>query len=140
MIRGLLRRCGLSEGRGPACRDHREGLGIVDTSNGRLLRSVELRDDGKDRGPITWSADGTWLAQGDDTGHVTLWNLRVEKEAAIFPAQLGPVKALALSHDGRVLTTLGEENKLQLWNLDGWQPKNRVTAKPKATKPAASAD
>lgn len=117
-----------------------KGLGIVDTSNGRLLRSLELRDSGKDRGPIAWSADGTWLAQGDDAGYVTLWNLRVEKEAAIFPAQLGPVKALALSHDGRVLATLGEENKLHLWNLDGWQPKNRVAAKSKATKPAASSD
>lgn len=117
-----------------------KGLGIVDTSNGRLLRSVELRDVIKDRSPLAWSADGTWLAQGDDAGNVTLWNLRAEKEAAIFPAQLGPVKSLALSHDGRLLATLGEENKLHLWNMDGWQPKNRVAAKPKITKPTASSD
>lgn len=117
-----------------------KGLGIVDSSNGRLLRSVELRDGGKDRGPIAWSADGTWLAQGDDAGSITLWNLRVEKEAAIFAAQLGPVKSLALSRDGRLLATLGEENKLHLWNLDGWQPKNRVAAKPKAAKPTATSD
>lgn len=117
-----------------------KGLGIVDTSNGRLLRSVERRDRGKNLGPLAWSADGTWLAQGDDAGNVTLWNLRTDKEAAIFPAQLGPVKTLALSHDGRMLATLGEENKMHLWNLDGWQPKNRVAAKPKTPKPAASSD
>lgn len=116
-----------------------KGLGIVDTSNGRLLRTVELRDVA--RSPLGWSSDGMWMAQGDDVGYVTLWNLRVEKEAAIFPAQLGPVKALALSHDGRVLATLGEENKLYFWNLEGWQPKNRVAAKStKMTKPAASSD
>ena len=114
-----------------------KGLGIVDTSNGRLLRSVELKSGLKDRNPVAWSADGTWMAQGDDTGQVTLWNLRLDKEAAIFTAQLGPVKALALSHDGRALATLGEENKLHLWNLENWQPRNRVAAKPKTAKPLA---
>lgn len=117
-----------------------KGLGIVDTSNGKLLRSVELKDVAKNRSPLAWSADGTWLAQGDDAGNVMLWNLRTDKEAAIFPAQLGPMKAIALSQDGRLLATLGEENKLHLWNLDGWQPKNRVAAKPKTAKPAATSD
>ncbi len=117
-----------------------KGLGIVEISNGRLNRSVELRDGQKDRGPVTWSADGTWLAQGDETGHVTLWNLRAEKEASRFAAQLGPVKALALSHDGRVLATLGEENKLHLWNLEGRQPKNRISTKSKTAKPTATAE
>ncbi|MBC7818334.1 MAG: WD40 repeat domain-containing protein, partial [Planctomycetaceae bacterium] len=115
-----------------------KGLGIVDTSNGRLLRAVELASGTKDRNPIAWSSDGTWLVQGDDKGQVTLWNLRLDKEAAIFPAQLGPVKALALSSDGRVLATLGEENKLHLWNLENWQPKNRLAAKAKAAKPTSA--
>lgn len=115
-----------------------KGLGIVDTSNGRLLRSAEIKNGIKDRHPVTWSADGAWLAQGDDTGQITLWNLRLDKEAALFAAQLGPVKALALSDDGRVLATLGEENKLHFWNLDGWQAKNRLAAKPKTAKPLAA--
>ncbi len=115
-----------------------KGLGIVDTSNGRLLRSVELNNGLKDRQSVAWSADGTWLAQGDETGQVTLWNLRLDKDAAIFPAQLGPVKALALSSDGRVLATLGEENKLHLWNLENWQPKNRVAPRPKTAKPVTT--
>ncbi|MFM9964921.1 MAG: hypothetical protein ACKV2Q_27275 [Planctomycetaceae bacterium] len=115
-----------------------KGLGIVDASNGRLLRSLELKAGLKDRHPVTWSADGAWVAQGDETGQVTLWNLRFDKEAAYFPAQLGPVKALALSADGRVLATLGEENKLHLWNLENWQPKNRVATKPKTAKPATT--
>lgn len=115
-----------------------KGLGIVDTTNGRLLRSVELKNGLKDRQSVAWSADGTWLAQGDETGQVTLWNLRLDKDAAIFPAQLGPVKALALSSDGRVLATLGEENKLHLWNLENWQPKNRVAPKPKTAKPVTA--
>ncbi len=115
-----------------------KGLGIVDTSNGRLLRSVELKNGLPDRHPVAWSADGTWLTQGDEAGQVTLWNLRLDKEAAIFPAQLGPVKALALSADGRVLATLGEENKLHLWNLKNWQPKNRVAPKPKTAKPVTT--
>jgi WD40 repeat protein len=117
-----------------------KGLGIVETSNGKLLRSIELRDGTKQRNPLAWSADGTWLAQGDDAGNVTLWTLRTNKEAATFPSQLGPIKAIALSQDGRLLTTLGEENRLHLWNLDGWQPKNRVAAKPKTIKPATTSD
>lgn len=115
-----------------------KGLGIVDTSNGRLVRSVELRDGFKNRDLLTWSADGTWLAQGDEAGQVTLWNLRSEKEGAYFSAQLGPLKSLALAHDGRLLATLGEENKLHLWNLESWVPKNRIAAKPKTTKSTAS--
>lgn len=116
-----------------------KGLGIVDTSNGRILRTIERRDTGKNRSPMAWSADGLWVAQGDDVGNVTLWSLRTDKEAAIFQAQLGPVNSIALSPDGRTLATLGEENKLHLWNLDGWQPKNRVAAKPKGAKPQPSA-
>lgn len=114
-----------------------KGLGIVEISNGRLTRSLELRQGHNDHSRLAWSSDGTWLAQGDDSGYVTLWNLRTDKEAAIFAAQLGPLKTLALSHDGRVLATLGEENKLHLWNLEGWQPKNRVAAKAKTTKPTS---
>lgn len=115
-----------------------KGLGIVDSSNGRLLRSIELKTGVNDRHPVAWSADGTWLAQGDEARQTTLWNLRLDKEAVIFPAQLGPVKALALSSDGRALATLGEENKLHLWNLENWQPKNRVAPKPKTAKPATT--
>lgn len=108
-----------------------KGLAIVDTSNGRLLRGVDLKDGPRDRGPCAWSSDGLWFVQGDNVGNVALWSLRSDKEPGYFTAQLGPVKALALSHDGQMLATLGEENQLHVWNLAGWQPKNRVIAKAK---------
>lgn len=117
-----------------------KGLGIVEATNGRLARSIELRDGGKGRGPYCWSADGNWLVQGDNVGNIALWSLKIDKEPAYFPAHLGPVKALALSPDGQTLASLGEENQLHLWNLSGWVPKNRVIAKRQATKPAANAD
>lgn len=117
-----------------------KGLGIVDTSNGRLLRAIDLKDGSKDRGPYAWSSDGSWFVQGDNAGNVALWNLRLEKEPGYFTAHLGPVKALALSHDGQTLASLGEENQLHLWNLANWLPKNRVIAKKQATRPAPSSD
>ncbi len=117
-----------------------KGLRIIDTSNSRLLRSVELRDGQQHRGPYTWSGDGCWLVQGDNLGNVAVWNLRTEKEPGFFTAQRGPVKALALSHNGQFLATLGEENQLHLWHLAGWTPKNRVTLKPKSASKPASTD
>ncbi len=117
-----------------------KGLGIVDTASSRLLRSVELRDGQQERGPYARSEDGHWLVQGDNIGNVAVWNLRAEKEPGYFTAQRGPIKALALSHSGQVLATLGEENQLNVWHLTGWTPKNRVTLKPKSASKPASTD
>lgn len=117
-----------------------KGLGIVDTSNSRLLRSVELRDGHQERGPYARSEDGHWLVQGDNIGNVALWNLRADKEPGYFTAQRGPVKALALSHNGQFLATLGEENQIHLWHLGGWTPKNRVTLKTKSVSKPVSSD
>jgi WD40 repeat protein len=117
-----------------------KGLGIWDTSNGRTLRSIELRDGQHERGPYAWSGDGQWLVQGDNIGNVAVWNLRTDKEPGYFTAQRSPIKALALSHSGQVLATLGEENQLHLWNLTGWTPKNRVPTKSKTIAKPVSSD
>lgn len=117
-----------------------KGLGIWDTSNGRTLRSIELRDGQHERGPYAWSGDGQWLVQGDNIGNVAVWNLRTDKEPGFFTAQRSPIKALALSHSGQVLATLGEENQLHLWNLASWTPKNRVPTKSKTIAKPVSSD
>gem|GEM_PF-2645365 len=119
---------------------NQKGLGLLDTHNGRIARSIELKDGSKERGPYAWSGDGNWLAQADNAGHVALWNLRLEKEPGYFAAHLGPIKTLALSQDGQLLATLGEENQLHLWSLSNWLPKNRVVVKKSPTKPTPSAD
>ncbi|MFH9060571.1 helix-turn-helix domain-containing protein [Streptomyces coeruleorubidus] len=83
--------------------------------------------DGREITALAFSPDGTRLAVGDTTGHVTLWDgdLRHTTGVLTGTADTAPssrteaVGALAFSSDGRALAVGGADGTLRLWDTAG---------------------
>ncbi|MET8976323.1 helix-turn-helix domain-containing protein [Streptomyces sp. NPDC004539] len=86
--------------------------------------------DGRDVTALAFSPDGTLLAVGDGTGHVTFWDggLRDRTGAltgtadTVSQGEPEAVKALAFSADGATLAVGGSGGTLRLWDTAGGQP------------------
>jgi hypothetical protein len=85
---------------------------------------------------LTFSADGQYLATGDKTGHVVVWDVATGKEVAAVEApvmytwdpvqrrhSIGGVRALAFSPDGRLLAVGGTG---KIGNIDHLEANGRV--------------
>ncbi|MDK1474345.1 hypothetical protein QNO07_13085 [Streptomyces sp. 549] len=85
--------------------------------------------DGRQVTALAFSPDGSRLAVGDDTGHVTLWDGGLRHAAGVLTGtadtnsqgQSEAVDALAFSSDGRTLAVGGTGGTLRLWDTDGQQ-------------------
>ncbi|MEV3973534.1 hypothetical protein AB0K68_36335 [Streptomyces sp. NPDC050698] len=85
--------------------------------------------DGRNVTALAFSPDGTRLAVGDDTGHVTLWDSDVQRRTGVLTGTADtvsrgepePVTALAFSADGHILAVGGRAGTLRLWDTDGQQ-------------------
>ncbi|MCX5262588.1 hypothetical protein [Streptomyces sp. NBC_00199] len=85
--------------------------------------------DGREVTALAFSPDGTRLAVGDKTGHVTLWDSDAQRRLGVLTgtadtvSQGGPesVTALAFAADGRTLAVGGSAGTLRLWDTEGQQ-------------------
>jgi WD40 repeat protein/transcriptional regulator with XRE-family HTH domain len=83
--------------------------------------------DGRVVTALAFSPDGTRLAVGDNTGHVTLWDGDVRRRRGVLTGTADtvtrgepePVTALAFSADGHTLAVGGRAGTLRLWDIDG---------------------
>ncbi|MFI6626673.1 helix-turn-helix domain-containing protein [Streptomyces sp. NPDC050528] len=117
--------------------------GALLVGEGRVARPPSGRSTGKDLvrgdeiGALAFTADGSALAAGDQTGRVDLWDGGLRHREGIlrnvFPAPtatavtpLGTtpegIAALAFSPDGRTLAVGGDGGSLQLWDVATQQP------------------
>jgi WD40 repeat protein len=77
---------------------------------------------------LAFSPDGKYLAAGDESGQVTVWDGNADEPLGILPAS--PVRdgkpryvsALAFSPDGRTLAAAGDDGTLRLWDTDSSRP------------------
>ncbi|MET8079675.1 hypothetical protein [Streptomyces sp. NPDC005303] len=107
---------------------------LVGDGRAAHLPSAEVRRldlvQGAQVGALAFSADGSRLAAGDQTGRVALWDRTLRHRAGVlrnvFSAPLGDtaeaVSALAFSPDGRTLAVAGDAGSLQLWDVSTLQP------------------
>ncbi|AMW08196.1 hypothetical protein A4E84_00770 [Streptomyces qaidamensis] len=85
--------------------------------------------DGREVTALAFSPDGTRLAVGDTTGHVTLWDGDLRHAAGVLTgtadtapsSQTEAVGALAFSSDGRTLAVGGAGGTLRLWDTASQQ-------------------
>ncbi|WP_424217114.1 DNA-binding protein (plasmid) [Streptomyces sp. BI20] len=78
----------------------------------------------EDGAVLAWSSDGTWLAVGDTTGGVTIWDGELRRRMRFLAApvdtpRVGAVEAvtaLAFSPDGQYLAVGGASGTLRLWD------------------------
>jgi WD40 repeat protein len=80
------------------------------------------------QGPVTALAwRGGRLASAGTDGKVILWNLGEGKPAQTLKAS-APIRALALSPDGKLLASAGDDNGVQLWDAATGKPAGKLEA------------
>ncbi|MFE3854080.1 WD40 repeat domain-containing protein [Streptomyces griseorubiginosus] len=85
--------------------------------------------DGRQVTALAFSPDGSRLAVGDSTGHVTLWDGEVRHRTGALTGtsdtatqgEPEAVGALAFSSDGGTLAVGGTRGTLRLWDVEGQQ-------------------
>ncbi|WP_306960131.1 WD40 repeat domain-containing protein [Streptomyces afghaniensis] len=85
--------------------------------------------DGREISALAFSPDGSRLAVGDTTGHVTLWDGDLRHRAGaltgtsdtVSEGEPEAVEALAFSSDGSTLAVGGANGTLRLWDTEGQQ-------------------
>jgi WD40 repeat protein len=101
------------------------GYQILNLDEQRVEREIKLESQTRRR---TVSPDGSMLAVGTEQGKIQLWKLGKESPMREFTAHLGPVVALKFSPDSSRLATIGEENVVNIWQLDDWAGRSRRIA------------
>ena len=101
------------------------GYQILNLDEQRVEREIKLESQTSRR---TVSPDGSLLAVGTEQGKIRLWKLGKDDPMREFTAHLGPVVALKFSPDSSQLVTTGEENVVNVWQLDDWTGRSRRIA------------
>ncbi|GAB2801884.1 nSTAND1 domain-containing NTPase [Streptomyces daliensis] len=100
---------------------------LVEPGSGRVVRRALTQDE---TNAVVFSADGSRLAAGDDSGRVTLWDGGGRRSLGLLAGtsrepgggSSEPVAALAFSPDGRTLAVAGTRGTLRLWDMASHQP------------------
>ncbi|TMQ92074.1 hypothetical protein ETD83_28190 [Actinomadura soli] len=83
--------------------------------------STRLRPGAAQAKRVAVRADGEVLAAGTDLGSVQVWTVGADGRFKVAGLPLagpgGPIEALDLSADGRVLAAAGRDRKIHVWNL-----------------------
>ncbi len=97
------------------------GLLVLSTKKGEVERMIPIPNVNGHRPPCVFSPDGNWLLTGDGDG--TIWAasmMSLDRKPVRFEAHIGPIAGLAMSPNGRYLATIGEDNHLRSWRVDGF--------------------
>ena len=65
---------------------------------------------------VTFALDGKYIALGDESGAVMLWNIKENKEVFSMEIDIG-IESLAFSHDGRYMAVGLFDSTVQIWEL-----------------------
>ena len=108
-----------------------DGKTIAATERNQVLVWTQTADEF--RGPVrlcgrgaafsalAFSADGQHLFAADVRGEMTSWRdgWRGFRSAETFTAHSGPIDSIIASDDGRLLASVGTDNRVRLWSLVG---------------------
>ena len=65
---------------------------------------------------LTFALDGKYIALGDESGVIELWNIKEGKE--VFALRVEPgIESLAFSHDGKYMAVGLFDSTVQIWEL-----------------------
>ncbi len=102
-----------------------KGLVKISADSGKPQSAVEVRTD-----ESVFDPKGKWLFTHDGTGSIEVRSLtgkapsrKDQADVIKFRAQDAPIMAMACSQNGRFLVTVGQENKLNVFDLEGWKPR-----------------
>ena len=65
---------------------------------------------------LTFAVGGRYIALGDESGEVILWNIKEDEE--VFSLKIDPgIESLAFSHDGRYMAVGLFDSTVQIWEF-----------------------
>ncbi|MCR9199748.1 MAG: hypothetical protein NXI04_13970 [Planctomycetaceae bacterium] len=106
-----------------------EGIGTIDTRSGDVKDRLPVPDVNGRRPVILFTPDGRFALSGDGEGNIWVAELRsLDRRPKKFVAQAGEITGMVLSQDGTKLATAGRENRIRVWDLEGWLYEDQKTA------------
>jgi WD40 repeat protein len=104
----------------------RNAVGLLDTQNGQLAQKFK-----GNRGfimRVAFSPDSSYLASGDDTGRIVIWNVESGEDLLTFDTN-STIGSLAFSPDSSLLASGNSEGNsdIQLWDLKSGQESLRLS-------------
>jgi len=69
---------------------------------------------------IELSPDGQWVAVGDRSGYLRVWNTRTHALAVSLPAHQERIAALTFNDDGSLLASGGWDDRIRVWRTQAW--------------------
>jgi WD40 repeat protein len=88
-----------------------------DTTTGALGRTLRA-EPAEQIGALAISRDGRYLATGNDTKLIRLWDVRSGRALRTFEGHLGDVRAVAFSPDGQLLMSASRDRTLRIWDVE----------------------
>lgn len=99
------------------------GVTTLGMRKGRAEQSLVLPDIDNRRPVTLLTPDGRLALAGDRDGKIYLWKLKLlDGKPRHFTAHGGPIVGMASSPNGRFLATIGEENRMRIWDLQSIDP------------------
>lgn len=97
------------------------GLLVLSTKKAEVEKTIPIPSVGGHRPPCVFTPDGLWLLVGDNDGNIWAASLQsLDRKPIKFAAHVGPVAGLAISANGRYVASIGEDNRLRSWRVDGF--------------------
>jgi len=84
-------------------------------SKGNVLRVSNLPTGKKEVYQVAFSPAENYLAAAYQDGRVRLWNPQTNKLLQTLSGHSGPVRALAVSHDGTMIATGSDDKSIRIW-------------------------
>jgi WD40 repeat protein len=94
--------------------DDEGSLILWDATSAKLLSKMQAGISGKAVRTVAFTPDG-FISAGDD-GVIRIWNGETFKSREL-PTQAAPVRAIAVSNDGKRLLSAGDDGNIRLWSL-----------------------
>jgi WD40 repeat protein len=99
----------------------KQNLVLINVRKGEVERVVPIPEVNGHRPVCAFSPDHQFLILGDHEGQLWAQPLSsLDAKPLKFAAHTGPICGLAFSPNGRWMATVGEENRLRVWRVDGF--------------------
>ena len=77
---------------------------------------------------LAFSPDGEFLATGDETGQVNVWDVQRRQLIVQFKGDARFVHTIKFSPDGKVLAGAGYEGNIKLWKVQSWERLGKLSS------------
>ena len=81
---------------------------------------------------LAFSKDGKYLASGDDTARIYLWDVKTGKKIREYPRDKGHkrgIQSISFTRDSKRFASVGKDDVIKVWNTSGGHPKNTILGK-----------